>query len=183
MIIFSNKHCCYKQIIKPNHSNYVCYNETDASGKLLQMGLRMLRKNINCGPKKSSIGSRNTHSSCHPTLVFQLPHLRAVIGHAQTRKKPEMPRLECCFAELQTVWERLFSASPHLLSCRKISCCVCESEWQQAASSQTAAELWFTEINKLFLCCCSVALFPLWQGGSDSFPDWRPDTLPSLVTI
>lgn len=54
---------------------------------------------------------------------------------------------------------------------RKISCCVWgKSDWQQAANSQTAAEIWFTEINKLCLCCCNVLCSTLSE--SDSLTDW-----------
>lgn len=64
---------------------------------------------------------------------------------------------------------------------RKISCCVWKSDWQQAANSQTAAEVWFTEINKHCLCCCNVLCSTLSE--SDCFTDWLADRLPDWMTI
>lgn len=61
---------------------------------------------------------------------------------------------------------------------RKISCCVWESDWQQATNSQTAAEIWFTEINKRHLCCRNVPCSARWQWqlcwltGWWRLPDW-----------
>lgn len=55
----------------------------------------------------------------------------------------------------------------------KISCCVWESEWQQAANSQTAAEFWFTEMYERCICCCNALCSTL--SGSDWLPDREPD--------
>ena len=68
----------------------------------------------------------------------------------------------------------------------KISCCVwAESDWQQAANSQTAAEMWFTGINRVCLGCCNVLRSTLsWSDGCTELPaEGLADRLPDPTTI
>lgn len=91
----------------------------------------------------------------------------------------------CLIDELWTVCVSLplFPVSTSAISAvhRKISCCVWESDWQQAANSQTVAEIWFTEINKVCLCCCNVLCSTLSE--SDSYTEWLADRLPDSMII